>query len=97
MRPAHGGRIVLRASAGGETQLYRVELYTKGDEWRGTARISVERGEVSFDETEGTLSSAPAWLQQQTRALLRALWRSHSADGWPRRLTRWRPEPESAP
>jgi hypothetical protein len=93
MRPAHGGRIVLRASSSGAEQRYDVELYMSGEEWRGTAAVVLEGGEVSFDDASG-LGLAPAWLLQQTRALLRSLWRSHAEAGWPRRLTRWRPEPE---
>ena len=38
----------------------------------------------------------PAWLDALARTLLRTIVRNKLSDGeWPRRITRWRPEPRS--
>lgn len=38
----------------------------------------------------------PTWLEAYAHALLRSVLRTRTNDGdWPRRLTRWRPEPKT--
>ena len=93
MKPAHGGRIVLRMTSSGPPVAYALELHTPQGIHHGVARID-ESGAVTLEATSG--DEPPAWLLQSTRALLRALFRAHVQSGWPRRLTRWRAEPERA-
>lgn len=93
MKPTHGGRIVLRMTSLGPPVEYALELHTPQATHVGTGRIDAS-GQVTF---EGLSDEAtPAWLVQAAHALLRGLFRAHTQSGWPRRLTRWRAEPQRA-
>jgi hypothetical protein len=56
------------------------------------AHVNTEGGTVEI--ATWPEPAPPAWLEAFARALLRAVLRNKASDGqWPRRLTRWRPEP----
>lgn len=93
MKPAHGGRIVLRMTSSGPPVEYALELHTPQGIHHGAARID-ESGKVTFEARSG--AEPPAWLLTATHALMRGLFRAHVQSGWPRRLTRWRAEPQRA-
>lgn len=92
MVPANGGRLELRlVERAEECVRYSVALCTREADWSGHVRIGLEEGAIAF---EPAVPAPLGWLLDVTRATLRALYRSHREDGaWPRRLTRWRPEP----
>jgi hypothetical protein len=92
MQPEHGGRIELKlADAEPNFVRYAIHIATKEAEWSGGASIGVADGTIEFTGLE---SGPPPWLVDVARALLRTVYRNHCQDGaWPRRLTRWRPEP----
>jgi hypothetical protein len=95
VRPEHGGRLELKlAEASATTARYVLSVFTpEGD------AIS----EVAVDSVSGLLEVAvwqgtqpPAWLEALARAILRTAIRNKQSDGaWPRRITRWRPEPRA--
>jgi hypothetical protein len=90
VRPDFGGRIDLQLeSEDGEQVVYAAELATADAEWTGRVKIGTQAGEIEID-VDG---EPPPWLLGLSRAVLRTLWRAHA--GWPRRVTRWRPEPDS--
>jgi hypothetical protein len=93
MKPAHGGRIVLRMTSLGPPVEYALELHTQHGAHHGAARVD-DDGKVTFAGLGD--AGPPAWLVSATHALLRSLYRAHKSSGWPRRLTRWRAEPERA-
>lgn len=94
MQPAHGGRIELKlAQAEPSIARYAISLATRDAEWSGLAFIAVPEGKIEFSGLE---SGPPPWLVDVARALLRTVYRNHREKGlWPRRLTRWRPEPST--
>ncbi|HEX3777688.1 MAG TPA: hypothetical protein VHV51_24635 [Polyangiaceae bacterium] len=56
--------------------------------------VDAASGSLQFAEWGG--AEPPRWLDAFVRSLLRTIARSSGASGeWPRRVTRWRPEPES--
>lgn len=92
----NGGRIELRLSpASGETAEYEAELTTRLGCFRGRARLQVAEQRVDFDawSSDGP-GEPPDWLVGDARAALKAALRTRQSEGrWPRRITRWRPEP----
>ena len=94
MNPASGGRVVLRLSSSEDPVRYEVERSTPQGTHSSVASIDVA-GSVTFAEFGG--GAPPAWLVQVARAVLRALFRAHAQNGWPRRITRWRAAPSGAP
>ncbi|HEY6559323.1 MAG TPA: hypothetical protein VI072_18690 [Polyangiaceae bacterium] len=92
MKPAHGGRIVLRMTSSGPPVEYALELHTSSGTHRGRARVD---GDGKVDLATLSDGDAPAWLLKDAHALLRGLFRAHAVTGWPRRLTRWRAEPRA--
>jgi hypothetical protein len=89
VRPEFGGRIDLQLeSEDGEQVVYQAELMTPDGEWTGRARVEASAGAIELD-LDG---EPPPWLLGLARAVLRTIWRGGA--GWPRRITRWRPEPD---
>jgi hypothetical protein len=95
VRPEHGGRIEMKLAEETPTMArYALSVFSPQGEARADAFIDAETGQPTVDEWQGT--PPPAWLETLTRALLRTLARNRNSDGdWPRRITRWRPEPRS--
>ena len=94
MPPEHGARIELKfVNVEPGSVRYAIALKAKGSAWSGSASIDLGGGAIEFIGLE---SGPPTWLLDLVRALLRTVYRNHHGDGsWPRRLTRWRPEPSS--
>jgi hypothetical protein len=93
MSPKNGGKFDLKLGQvheGGAQ--YSVLLQTAGASFHCQARVAVEgAGRVDFEPWS---SEPPEWLLADVRAALKAALRSSRAEGhWPRRITRWRPEP----
>jgi len=96
MKPEQGVRFELRlkSSADGSAR-YELSLELAASAFEGVADI-LGSGEVRFDWADG--AAPPDWCVAAARAQLRMLFRDHGRDGdFPRRLTRWRPEPAPAP
>jgi hypothetical protein len=90
MKPHHGGRIELRLLGSDADRVrYDVKLCDPLHEWSGSAEVVPENGIVTLLGLE----PAPDWLKELVRTTLRGLWRNSAAEGWPRRVARWRPEP----
>jgi hypothetical protein len=68
-------------------------LYTLDSEL--STHVDVELASGALEIADWPTGAPPAWLLSFARALLRSVWRSRiSAGEWPRRVTRWRPEPK---
>lgn len=93
MTPENGGTFELKLLTGaGEVAEYEVALSTASQTYRAQARVSAQG--VTFEGFQG--GEPPEWLLADTRAALRSAFRTNQAEGrWPRRLTRWRPEPSA--
>lgn len=90
MQPRHGGRALLQLRESSVTHVrYQVTVFDPLQEWSGSAEVELQAGEVSLRGLDG----APEWLHDLVRTTLRGAWRNSSAEGWPRRLARWRPDP----
>jgi len=91
MRPTSGVRFELRLlrEDSGEA-LYEVDLALAEAGFLGTAAIDRASGQVVFAWRQ----EPPEWCANAVRAQLRTLFRDRAA-GYPRRVTRWRPLPES--
>ena len=93
VRPDHGGRLELKlVEATGTTAHYALLILSATAEVGASVHVNAESGTVEFGAwSEGTPA---AWLEAFSRTLLRTALRTKVSDGeWPRRLTRWRPEP----
>jgi len=94
MELRHGGRIELVFDRATSDRIrYAATFETATGRWTGSAEIQSEHGQVELH-----VDPTPAWLVDLTTAILRAEWRarrSSDARPWPRRITRWRPEPGS--
>lgn len=99
MTPENGGRIELRLGmASSDSAEYEALLKTATSSWRTTVQVgaSVPGKQVAFGawSTELGPTAPPEWLTDDARAALKAALRTNQAEGrWPRRITRWRPEP----
>lgn len=95
MRPDHGGRVELKLQdASDASARYSLTVFTKDSEHSALASIDA----VSEETTLGEFSelAPPGWLDAYARTLLRSVLRTQKSEGeWPRRLTRWRPEPKA--
>jgi len=96
MPSRHGGtlRLELRASDPSGAS-YALELKTSSGEWRALVNLKID-GKVSF--SEWSAPEPPSYLATAAGAILRTLLRDlKAAEGraWPRRIQRWRPEPNS--
>jgi hypothetical protein len=93
VRPDHGGRLELKLSeATGATARYSVLICTPLTEISSSAQLNAESGVVEM--SAWAKETPPAWLEALAKTLLRTVLRTKLSDGeWPRRMTRWRPEP----
>jgi hypothetical protein len=95
MRPRHGGtlRLELRSSDLSGA-CYALGLATRSGEWRALVEIGID-GKVSF--SDWSAAEPPRYLCATTSAILRTLLRdprTAQGKGWPRRIQRWRAEPD---
>jgi hypothetical protein len=95
------GRIELRlkpATSATRAVEYAVELHAGPDHWQTWAAVGHAAGDVEFGDWVGPGEGPPRWLCDMTRSVLRSVWRAHRDEvpepRWPRRITRWRAEPE---
>jgi hypothetical protein len=103
MTPENGGRIELKlAMSSGDAAEYEAHLQTASRGWRALVQVGagapgkqVVFGAWSPTEPgEPTGAAPPDWLTEDARAALKAALRTSQTEGrWPRRITRWRPEP----
>lgn len=94
MQPETGGRFSLELRAHDDAfARYALTLAIPGVEWSAEAVVSIAEGGVEFAGWKGE-GQPPPWLLQYARATLRSTWRARGEQGWPRRLTRWRDEPD---
>jgi hypothetical protein len=95
VRPEHGGRLELKLTEQDETRAeYVLSVFTPEAEL--SARVSIDASADRFELGSFQGGVPPAWLEAYAHALLRSVLRTKSSDGdWPRRLTRWRPEPKA--
>jgi hypothetical protein len=94
MQPESGGRLEARlGSSDTSGARYAVELSTPAGTWASDVTVSLASGEVSWQGWSGP-GEPPEWLCRYLRSALRSAWRSRAEDGWPRRMTRWRAEPD---
>lgn len=98
MTPENGGRIELKLDGStSDAAEYAAHLRTANATFHGRARVGVGAGDkqVAFNDWTGDAAAPPEWLVADARAALKAALRTAQAEGrWPRRITRWRPEPE---
>jgi hypothetical protein len=98
MTPQNGGRIELRLGpTTTDAAEYEAILQTAAGSFRAQVKVGASAGpkQVEFGAWVSDASSEPPdWLTSDTRAALKAALRTHQTEGrWPRRITRWRPEP----
>lgn len=95
MRPDHGGRLELKLAEASETRAdYVLTLLTPDAEL--STRVTVDAPADTLELADFQGGAPPAWLLAYAQALLRSVLRTKRSDGvWPRRLTRWRPEPKA--
>ena len=98
MTPKNGGKIELKLGpATPESAEYEAYLQTNAATFRSSVRVGSSAGPklVEFGPwlSDGQ-GEPPAWLTSDAQAALKAALRTSQASGrWPRRITRWRPEP----
>ena len=94
MRPDHGGRIELKLCAGTDASArYLVTIFTPEREVSTEVAVDAATGGLTLGEWQS--GTPPSWLEGLAKTLLRTALRSKQSDGeWPRRVTRWRPEPK---
>ena len=98
MTPKNGGKIELKLGpTTADSAQYAARLQTATAIFEATARVGASAGPKHVDfgnwktDAEG---EPPEWLLADARAALKAALRSSQGAGrWPRRITRWRPEP----
>ena len=97
MSPKNGGKFDLKLGpVTAAAACYSVVLQTSGASFRSEASVATEgTGSVDFAAWASESNDRPPeWLVADVRAALKAALRSSRAEGhWPRRITRWRPEP----
>jgi hypothetical protein len=98
MTPKNGGKIELKLGATtSDSAEYEAHLQTSGASFRACVRVGASAGSKQVDFgawTSDATSEPPEWLTAAARAALKAALRTSQSEGrWPRRITRWRPEP----
>ncbi len=98
MTPKNGGKIELKLGpATADSAEYQARLQTATASFHGTVRVGASAGAKQVDFGNWTTDAGgepPEWLKADARAALKAALRSSQSEGrWPRRITRWRPEP----
>jgi hypothetical protein len=95
--PKNGGKFDLKLGpATSDAAEYEAVLQTSGVTFRSLVQVGAEAGDkqVLFGAWNDGQSAPPEWLLADARAALKAALRTSKAEGrWPRRITRWRPEP----
>ena len=94
MTPKNGGKIELKlgptSDQGAE---YDALLQTATHAFRCTVQVGGKLVTFGDWQTDAGVPP-PEWLLADARAALKAALRTSQAEGrWPRRITRWRPEP----
>ena len=93
MQPESGGRFDARLLDHDEkVARFQVDLATADGRWSNRANVTAHDGQVEVGAWSG-VGEPPPWLYQYLHAALRSAWRQHSSEGWPRRVTRWRDQP----
>ncbi len=98
MTPKNGGKIELKLgpTTDGSAE-YAARLQTATAIFHSAVHVGAGAGakQVEFGAWTTTAGGEPPeWLVADARAALKAALRSSQSDGrWPRRITRWRPEP----
>ncbi|MES1188854.1 MAG: hypothetical protein ABUL60_33875 [Myxococcales bacterium] len=101
MTPKNGGKIELRLGATtpespGSAE-YEAHLQTASANFHSRVQVGASAGakQVEFGAwTSDAAGEPPEWLMADARAALKAALRTSQSEGrWPRRITRWRPEP----
>jgi len=97
MAPKNGGKFDLKLGpVTAEAAEYSALLQTPAASFSGQAVVVRDgKGRVDFGAWNGDAATEPPeWLLADVRAALKAALRGSLAEGrWPRRITRWRPEP----
>lgn len=101
MTPKNGGKIELRLGAPAAdspaSAEYEAHLQTATASFHARVQVGARAGakQVEFGPwTSDAASEPPEWLTADARAALKAALRTSQSEGrWPRRITRWRPEP----
>jgi hypothetical protein len=101
MTPKNGGKIELRLGSATPdappSAEYEALLQTATESFRALVRVGASAGpkQVEFGAwTSDQGGEPPEWLAADARAALKAALRTSQSEGrWPRRITRWRPEP----
>jgi hypothetical protein len=94
----NGGKIELRlARAADDSAEYEAILRTQAACFRTLVQVGKGAGaqQIAFGAwTAEAPGEPPDWLTADARAALKAALRTSQSEGrWPRRITRWRPEP----
>lgn len=94
MTPENGGKIELKLGpSSAETAEYDALLQTSAHSFRGKGQVGAKQVTFGAWQTDAE-SEPPEWLLADARAALKAALRTSLVEGrWPRRITRWRPEP----
>lgn len=94
MTPEHGGKLELKLdTSSAETAEYDAMLQTASHIFRTKAQVGGKQVTFGAWQSEAP-GEPPEWLLADARAALKACLRTSQAEGrWPRRITRWRPEP----
>jgi hypothetical protein len=98
MTPKNGGKIELKLGPStADSAEYDAHLQTAAASFHARALVGPGAGpkHVEFGPwTSESNGEPPEWLAADARAALKAALRSSQTAGrWPRRITRWRPEP----
>jgi hypothetical protein len=96
MTTKNGGKIELRLGpSSADSAEYEALLQTQHGSFRASVRVGQSAGpkQVEFGAWSGG-GAPPDWLTSDAFAALKAALRTSKVEGrWPRRITRWRPEP----
>lgn len=94
MNPPNGGRFELKLQGiDANHATYLAEFALPEGERQATVSVSEETGAVTWQL--GPADETPAWLLKYAGTTLRTAWRARPKEPWPRRITRWRAEPDS--
>ena len=95
MTPKNGGKIELKLGATTtDSAEYAARLQVATASYDCTVRVGAKQVEFGAWTTTAAGDAPPEWLVADARAALKAALRSTQSGGrWPRRITRWRPEP----
>jgi hypothetical protein len=91
--PDHGVRWIARLTSASESRAsYELSVALPGVVHEGRVEFA-DDGALTFEWSSA--GPPPAAVDPMTRALLRSAFHRHRAgEPWPRRLTRWRPDPD---